>query len=78
MNKEDLHKFRKEIDVCIKKAKKVLINQAKNPAGLYSGELSMVTTKLREAKMWVGECLKALGEELPEEFRDESPKPGTD
>lgn len=34
-------------------------------------ELSLVITKLQEAKMWAGKILEELGKPLPEEFRDE-------
>ena len=34
-------------------------------------EISLVITKLQEAKMWAGKCLEVIGNTLPEEFRDE-------
>lgn len=34
-------------------------------------ELALVRTKLQEAKMWAGQTLGKMGQELPAEFRDE-------
>lgn len=36
-----------------------------------SRELSLVKTKLEEAKMWAGKELGNIGLELPEQYRDE-------
>lgn len=33
-------------------------------------EMSLVITKLQEAKMWLGQCLGSMGSELPAEYRD--------
>lgn len=36
-----------------------------------SRELSLVKTKLEEAKMWAGKELGNIGVELPEQYKDE-------
>ena len=33
-------------------------------------EVSLAYTKLQEARMWLGQALGALGNELPEEYQD--------
>ncbi len=35
-------------------------------------ELSLVITKLEEAKMWLGKVLGKLGQSLPPEYKDET------
>jgi len=35
-------------------------------------EMSLVITKLQEAKMWAGKCLEQIGSELPKEFQDKA------
>jgi len=40
-------------------------------AGYGGREISLVITKLQEAKMWAGKILEELGSELPAEYRDE-------
>jgi len=62
---EEIHTFRKEIDALIKKAD----SSRTIPIGR---EMSLVYTKLQEAKMWAGKCLEELGSELPEEFQDKA------
>lgn len=68
---EEIHTFRKEIDANIKKAQEL-----QNKLGRSSGgrEISLVVTKLQEAKMWAGKILEALGSEFPEQYRDEAGK----
>lgn len=73
----ELHDFRKEIDANIKKAiswkhsdeKVSTIEEEK-----MQREISLVITKLQEAKMWAGKILEAIGSPFPEELRDEAPK----
>ena len=62
-----LHSFRQQIDACIK------ISEQHNTPGLpYGRELSLVRTKLQEAKMWCGKCLEVYGTPFPAELRDEA------
>lgn len=61
----ELHQFRKEIDVLIKKARASKTLD-------FSREMVLAHTKLQEAKMWVGKCLEEAGSELPKEYRDEA------
>lgn len=66
--KQEMHLFRVEIDALINKAKEkkaILGNQG-------AREMSLVHTKLQEAKMWVGKVLEEMGHELPNEFQDKS------
>ncbi len=35
-------------------------------------EISLVYTKLQEAKMWAGKCLEQLGSELPPQYTDKA------
>ena len=74
MNVEEIHQFRKEIDALIFKATKDMneekIRERSRPG--YSREMSLVRTKLQEAKMWAGKCLEELGEPFPKELRDEA------
>lgn len=68
---EKMHDIRVKIDAIIKYVGFVKNDQ--RPA--YSKgkrELSLVYTKLQEAKMWTGKVLEELGSELPAEFRDEA------
>jgi hypothetical protein len=65
--KQELHDFRKGIDACIFEAEQFLQDEQVKACGR---EMSLVRTKLQEAKMWCGKCLEVLGSELPKEFRD--------
>lgn len=74
-----LHNFRKEIDACIQRAYYFKGENTQDEQDLYqfkmkkaTREMSLVYTKLQEAKMWVGKCLEQLGSELPKEFQDKS------
>lgn len=77
---EALHEFRKQIDACIKKAgyfkgghPQAEVDPTQSVVmGKAGREMSLVYTKLQEAKMWVGKCLEMLGSELPVEYRDEA------
>lgn len=66
-----LHRFRTEIDACIKEAEYDL-NCGKIEKSKYGREMSLVRTKLQEAKMWCGKCLEVEGAPFPEELRDEA------
>lgn len=71
MNQEQLHEFRKQIDACIKRAEFALASGEPNKP-LYVREMSLVRTKLQEAKMWAGKCLEQINAPFPEELRDEA------
>ena len=62
---------RKEIDKNIKRAGE-LKNFNKDK---YGREMSLVYTKLQEAKMRAGKCLEAINSPFPEELRDEAKTP---
>lgn len=62
------HELRKQIDACIQDARSYAQELGRSNGGR---ELSLVITKLQEAKMWGGKILEELGSKLPEEFRDE-------
>lgn len=66
---EDIHLFRKNIDSVIQSAQKFQAEIGRNPGGR---EVSLVVTKLQEAKMWAGKILEALGSELPAQFQDKA------
>jgi hypothetical protein len=61
--------LRRDVDKVIKEVRKVHAPETYNPAGR---EFALAITKLQEAKMWLGEALGAMGNKLPEEFRDEA------
>lgn len=61
---EDVKQFRKDVDA--------LIQRLQADFGPASRELSLVKTKLQEAKMWAGKELENLGSELPAEFQDKA------
>lgn len=73
--KEQIHLLRKSIDAVINEAgayknqpnQEQLAGQEK-----IQREISLVYTKLQEAKMWAGKCLEQLGSELPAEFQDKA------
>ena len=64
----ELHKFRQEIDVNIKRAGELKDNRESG----YGREMALAYTKLQEAKMWVGKCLEAINSPFPENLRDEA------
>lgn len=67
-DKFQIHEFRKSIDALIQWSLEL-----KNTKGkLYGREMSLVHTKLQEAKMWAGKCLEALGSALPPEYQDKA------
>ena len=61
---QELHQLRQEIDAVIKKADEYKLerNQKQRLSGMnqMQREISLVYTKLQEAKMWTGECLEAI------------------
>jgi len=74
--KLDTHALRKAIDSVINQAKDLANNEEVGGIGRGPGgrEVSLVITKLQEAKMWAGKILEELGSELPKEYRDEAIK----
>ena len=64
-----VHAFRKDVDRVIQDAQ-LLQSQIGREAG--GREISLVVTKLQEAKMWAGKILEAIGSELPAEFQDKA------
>jgi len=72
---EEIHGLRKEIDRAISDAQ--IIRQWSKPGNPgentnYAREISIVVTKLQEAKMWAGKCLEMLGSELPAQYQDKA------
>ena len=75
-----LHDFRKDIDRCIQTAEsfKTRISDNEQDSSYLEEkkkmqrEISLVYTKLQEAKMWAGKCLEAIGTEFPPEYRDKA------
>ena len=69
IKQEDIHDFRKKIDANI-----VLGQELSKHIGRGTGgrEISLVITKLQEAKMWAGKILEAIGSELPKEYQDKA------
>ena len=63
----DIKAFRKEIDASIVKAESYL--KTLTP---YGREMSLVRTKLQEAKMWAGKILEVMGSPFPPELADKS------
>jgi hypothetical protein len=67
----EVKNLRVEIDKNIKEAKIMKFTLSDNKRqGIR--EVSLVITKLQEAKMWAGKILEELGSELPVPFRDEA------
>lgn len=63
--------FRKEIDALVQTSEKFLQEPA--PArNSYGREMSLVRTKLQEAKMWAGKVLEAVGNPFPPELADKA------
>jgi len=73
--KAEIHGLRKEIDQTISDAQ--IIRQWSKPGNPgentdYAREISLVITKLQEAKMWAGKCLEMLGSPFPKELADKA------
>lgn len=70
---QSVKQFRKEIDANIQKAEGMLRGY---PAELQhiscARELSLVRTKLQEAKMWAGKILEVMGSPFPAELADKA------
>lgn len=65
--------FRKEIDTNIQKAEAFLASvPPPTPTGNFGREMSLVRTKLQEAKMWAGKVLEAVGNPFPAELADKA------
>ena len=64
--KGGLHEMRKSIDALVRWAD--ILRKNKD----FGREMSLVHTKLQEAKMWTGKCLEQTGNKLPEEYRDKA------
>jgi hypothetical protein len=69
----EVKQFRKEIDANIQKAETMLSGY---PTELLhvscAREISLVRTKLQEAKMWAGKILEVLGNPFPAELADKA------
>lgn len=61
--------LRVSIDACVKQAQAIADEIARGNGGR---EVALSITKLQEAKMWAGQAVGALGQKLPEEYRDEA------
>jgi hypothetical protein len=72
MTNEQIHKFRKQIDACINVADDYLNTGLGATTITFGREMSLVKTKLQEAKMWAGKCLEANGAPFPENLRDKA------
>lgn len=74
--KAEIHGLRKEIDKVISYSQIIRQwskpNQDPSQHTDYGREISLVITKLQEAKMWAGKCLEMLGSELPKEYQDKA------
>jgi hypothetical protein len=72
ISQEQIHEFRKTISAAIRTARGFSNGYFKE-VGSTRGkrEIALVITKLQEAKMWCGKVLEEIGEQLPEEFRDD-------
>lgn len=66
---EEIHEFRKEIDHVIQHSQDLQDVIQRNPGGR---EISLVTTKLQEGKMWAGKILEAFGSPFPKELADKA------
>ena len=66
---EAIHMLRKDIDQRIVDAQNF---QKEIGRGAGGREISIVVTKLQEAKMWAGKILEALGSPFPAELADKA------
>lgn len=69
---EAIHTLRKDIDQRIVDAQNF---QSEIGRGSGGREISIVVTKLQEAKMWAGKILEAFGSELPAQYQDKAETP---
>lgn len=79
MTNQELHDFRKYVDVAINSAEEMEQEAMKNAtsADFLKGfkeirAIEQTVLKLKEAKMWIGKILEARGSELPKEFQDKA------
>ena len=69
----EVKEFRKEIDANIQKAEAMLAMYPDKFQNISCGrEISLVRTKLQEAKMWAGKILEVLGSPFPAELADKA------
>lgn len=69
----EVKQFRKEIDANIQKAEAMLNVYPQELIHISCArELSLVRTKLQEAKMWGGKILEVLGTPFPPELADKA------
>ena len=70
---KEVKQFRMEIDANIQKAESMLALYPHELQGISCGrEISLVRTKLQEAKMWAGKILEVLGSPFPAELDDKA------
>lgn len=72
MTKDQLHDFRKYIDMAINSAEEDLERIKRLNDQQYGREMSLVRTKLQEAKMWLGKCLEVAGAPFPADLADKA------
>ena len=69
----EIKQFRKEIDANIQKAENMLANYPQELQNISCArEISLVRTKLQEAKKWAGKILEVLGSPFPPELADKA------
>ena len=68
MTVADIKQLRRKIDGEIQHAQ--ALRDSRPEKG--GREISIVVTKLQEAKMWCGKVLEEMGSELPKEFQDKA------
>ena len=70
-----IKKFRTEIDSTIQTAEEFL-SRPKDDSRIanlnYGREMSLVRTKLQEAKMWAGKVLEVVGNPFPADLADKA------
>jgi len=73
----DVKDFRRQIDACIQRAEAMLEVYPKDLRDISCArEISLVRTKLQEAKMWAGKILEVLGSPFPAELADKAAPQG--
>ena len=66
-----LKQLRQDIDKLIQISDEYKTTNEGQKYPVYIREISIVKTKLQEAKMWTGKCIEISGFPLPEKYRDE-------
>ncbi len=61
-DESEVKALRVQIDACIQEVSRMPASRA----------LSLVKTKLEEAKMWAGKRFEELGRELPKQYQDKA------